>query len=271
MDRRTGSEIQEDGNAGKPEAPTTTLVEAPPEAPRAAPAAPADQPTLVRRSAWRTGLRRVIVTVVVLAVLTAGGYFGYNYYRNNQLYVSTDDALVDSNLVPIAAPTGGTLMNWRIRPGDTVRAGQAIGAVRTGPAGVNIATINIIAPENGTILKVDAKEGQIIGTAQEIAFMADLTTLTITAYVNEKDVYRLRPGQDVDVTVDGTGATQYPGTLSEIVPAAASQFALIQTQDRGSGNFTKVVQRIEIHIELGDTGGMGLYPGMNAKVRIHVA
>lgn len=259
--------------AESPKTLTDPLVETPPVRASAAASNGAGQSTdlpVQTPSTRRSGVRRGVVLPIAAVAVAVAVYFGYNYWRANQLFVSTDDALVDSNLVGIAAPASGTLTNWRVKPGDRVRAGQVIGAVRTPPAGVNLATINIIAPEDGTILKVDGKEGQVIGVAQAIAYMADLNALTITAYINENDIHRLRLGQVVDVTVEGSGGAQYTGTVSEVIPAAASQFALIQTQDRGSGNFTKVTQRIEVHISLGDTGGTDLYPGMNAKVRIHV-
>ena len=253
-------------------APATTI-ETPLESPSTVMpngAEPEAQRTAETPPRRRGGTRRTLLFAIAVVVIAIAGYFGYNFWRSNQLYVSTDDALVDSNLVAIAAPTSGTLTNWQIRPGDRVRAGQILGTVRAAPSGLNAPVINITAPQDGTILKVDGKAGQIIGAAQAIAYMADLNALTITAYINETDVHRVRPGQFVDATVDGTGGEQYHGVVSEVIPATASEFALIQTQDRGSGNFTKVAQRIEVHVDLGDTSGTGLYPGMNAQVHIHV-
>ena len=74
----------------------------------------------------------------------------------------------------------------------------------------------------------------------------------------------------VDVAVDTNDKATYTGTVKEIVPAAASQFALLQTVDRTSANFTKVTQRVAVVIDLGNTANSGLYPGTSAYVRIHV-
>ncbi len=249
--------------AATPVAPATPVTPA-------ASAAPVAAPATASPAKKRSGFGRFVGILIGLAVLGAGGYFGYNYWQDSQRFVSTDDALVDSNLVAIASPSSGTLTNWRLQPGDTVRAGQVIGTVRVTPTGGAAPLINIIAPQDGTILKVDGKEGQVIGAASSIAYMADLSGLRITAYIDEGDVHRLQVGQPVEVTVDGTGSQVYDGTVAEIIPAVASQFALIQSQDRGSGNFTKVSQRVEVHVSIGDTTGLSLYPGMNAHVKIAV-
>lgn len=211
--------------------------------------------------------RGLVIGAIVLAVVAAA-VFGVRYLQDAALYVSTDDALVDSNMVPIAPMGSGTLSIWRIKPGDTVRAGQVVGQVR--PA-AGSSYINVTAPIDGTILRVDGKEGQVVGQAQALAYVANLDALRITAYIDESAIRKVRAGQAVEVTVDATGGTLYRGTVSEVLPAAASTFALIPSGDRSNGNFTKVTQRIEVHIDIGATGGTMLYPGENASVRIRTA
>jgi len=95
--------------------------------------------------------------------------------------------------------------------------------------------------------------------------------MTKPTKVDESVIHKIHAGQTVDVTVDATGGNVYHGTVSEVLPATASSFALIPSSDRSNGNFTKVTQRIEIHIDIGSTGGTTLYPGENAYVRIRTA
>lgn len=209
--------------------------------------------------------RPLLIGVVGLIVLALVARFGYTYYINSTRYVTTDDALVDSNMVSVAPLASGTLVIWRIKPGDTVRAGQVLGQVKptTGSA-----YSNITAPINGTILRVDGKEGQVVGQAQALAYVANLNAMHITAYIDESVIHKVHVGQPVEVTVDATGSNVYSGTVSEVLPATASSFALIPSSDRSTGNFTKVSQRIEVHIDIGATSGTTLYPGENAYVRI---
>lgn len=223
-------------------------------------------PRLVPRR--RVGMRTIVIGLVVLIVVAAAARFGYTYYINSTYYVTTDDALVDSNMVPVAPLGSGTLVVWRIKPGERVRAGQAIGQVRptTGSA-----YLNVTSPIDGTILRVDGKEGQVVAQAQALAYVANLDAMRITAYIDESVIEKVHAGQPVDVTVDATGGNVYHGTVSEVLPATASSFALIPSSDRSTGNFTKVTQRIEVHIDIGATSGTALYPGENAYVRIRTA
>src|SRR6266542_4395283 len=188
------------------------------------PAQPA--PTTVTRTQARIRARPLLIGLGVLIVLAVAARFGYTYYVDSTIYVSTDDALVDSNLVPVAPLASGTLVIWRIKPGDKVRAGQVLGQVKT---------------------------------------------TTGSAYIDESAIHKVHPGQQVDVTVDATGRNVYHGSVSEILPATASSFALIPSSDRSNSNFTKVTQRIEVHIDIGSTSGTALYPGENAYVRIRTA
>ena len=233
--------------------------------PEAAPTAP---PAAAPRARGRIRVRPLLFGLLALVVVAAAVRFGYNYYLDSTLYVSTDDALVDSNLVSIAPLGAGTLAIWRVKPGDTVHNGQVIGQVR--PA-TGTSYVNITSPIDGTILRVDGKEGQVVGQAQAIAYVANLNAMHITAFIDESAIHKVRPGEPVEVTVDATGGTVFKGTVSEVLPAAASSFALIPSTDRSNGNFTKVTQRIEVHIDIGATDGSVLYPGENAYVRIRTA
>jgi multidrug resistance efflux pump len=225
-------------------------------------------PAAVPRVRRRIGTRQLIIGAVVIIVVALLARFGYTYYIDSTLYVTTDDALVDSNLVSIAPVGSGTLAIWRVKPGDKVRSGQVLGQVK--PA-TGSSYLNITAPIDGTILRVDGREGQVVAQAQALAYIANLDTMRITAYIDESAIHKIHAGQTVDVTVDATGSNVYHGTVSEVLPATASSFALIPSTDRSNGNFTKVTQRIEVHIDIGSTSGTTLYPGENAYVRIRTA
>lgn len=201
--------------------------------------------------------------------MVVAGTVGYTYWRNATLYISTDDALVDATIQSVTSPGTGTLVVWRARPGAHVVAGDVIGIVRATPGISSASSYDIIAPIDGTLLRVDAHEGQNISPALPLAYVADLDHLRITAYIDETEIHAVQLGHLVDITVDATGSAPYTGTVSEIIPATAGQFALLPSSDRSTGNFTKVTQRVEVRIALQPIGGAQLYPGENASVRIH--
>jgi membrane fusion protein (multidrug efflux system) len=71
----------------------------------------------------------------------------------------------------------------------------------------------------------------------------------------------------VKISVDEGGDLK--GVVTEIRSAAAAQFALIPS-DTGAGNYTKVVQRIPIKIEIKDRQGRTLRAGQSVEVKIRV-
>jgi HlyD family secretion protein len=60
----------------------------------------------------------------------------------------------------------------------------------------------LLAPIEGTVLKIHARAGERVGDAQIIEF-ADLTQLDVVAEVYENDITRVKIGQVADVTLPG--------------------------------------------------------------------
>jgi multidrug resistance efflux pump len=206
---------------------------------------------------------------VILAILIAVGVGGYIYLHDLSLYVTTDDAEIHSNLTPVVATGSGTLDSWLVQPGVQVAVNQPIGFIRPAPGGAVATPLQIDAPVDGTIIRIDGQPGQIVSPLQPLAYVADLADLTVWAYVDETEIRRIKAGQTVDVTVDAVGSVPFRGTVARIMPATAGEFSLIPPSDRTTSNFTKVTQRIIVEVDLGDTANAGLYPGMSAYVRIH--
>lgn len=217
----------------------------------------------------RVRARPIIISLILLAAVAVAAYFGYGYWRDATLYISTDDALVDTTTQSITSPGAGTLLTWRVQLGQHVRAGEVIGLVRPIAGTVALPSYNVTAPIDGTVIRVDAREGQPIASTLPLAYVSDMDNVRITAFIDETDIAGVHVGQPVDITVDATGANAYTGTVSEIIPATAGQFALLPSTDRSTANFTKVAQRVEVHIALTQTNGAQLFPGENANVRIH--
>jgi multidrug resistance efflux pump len=210
-----------------------------------------------------------VIGVVLLVALSVAVTVGYRYWRDATLYISTDDALIDTTMQSVTSPGTGTLVEWQAQPGARVAAGQVLGIVRTTSGLASAASYTVIAPISGTLLRVEAHAGQAISPALPLAYVADLDHLRVTAFIDETEIHAVRVGQPVDITVDATGSAAYQGTVSEIIPATAGEFALLPSSDRSTGNFTKVTQRVEVRITLDNPSGSQLYPGENANVRIH--
>jgi multidrug resistance efflux pump len=159
-----------------------------------------------------------------------------------------------------------------VNVGSTVTAGQSIGSITPVTASTTSvpAPINLTSPISGSVVQVYAAQGQAVSPGLPIVEVANLSNLTITAYVDESAINNVSNGQAVDISVDAYSGTSFSGHVQQVVQSAASEFSLLPTEDNASGNFTKVSQRIPVIITLDNTGGKDLVPGMSAEVTIHL-
>jgi multidrug resistance efflux pump len=222
-------------------------------------------------------MRRIILVpvLIVLALFAIAGGIAYLIY-NNYMYYSTDDAQLTGNVIPINAIATGQLTTLNVGLGDSVTIGQTIATITPAPTtsvtGVTtrVKPIDITSPINGKVIQTSAVSGQTVIPGIALVELADLNSITVTAYVDEGAINNIKVGQDVDITIDAYSGTSFTGKVQQIVPAAASIFSLLPTQDNASGNFTKVGQRIPVVITIDGNGGKTLAPGMSATTTIHI-
>lgn len=222
-------------------------------------------------------LRRMILVplLITLALLAIGGGVAYWIY-NSYEYYGTDDAQVTGQMVNVSAVAAGTLSALSVKEGDTVSAGQTIGSITpataaTATGGTSTPTaLDVTSPISGTIVAVSAVQNQAVAPGLTIVQVANLSNLTVTAYVDENAINNVSNGQAVDIHIDAYSDTTFSGHVQQVVQAAAGQFSLLPTEDNASGNFTKVSQRIPVIISLDDSSGKDIVPGMSAEVSIHL-
>jgi membrane fusion protein (multidrug efflux system) len=84
------------------------------EAPR-----PLESPAEAARRPWRR-------FVVLLLVLGAGGWFGWRWWQHEQHYVTTDDATLDTDLLPVTSEVAGSVLHLNVDDNEAVTAGQVL-------------------------------------------------------------------------------------------------------------------------------------------------
>lgn len=80
----------------------------------------------------------------------------------------------------------------------------------------------IYAPMSGTIVTLDAREGQTLNATYQtptILRIADLSTMTIWTQVSEADVLKVRPGMAVYFTTLGASERRWTSKVRQILPA----------------------------------------------------
>ena len=139
-------------------------------------------------------------------------------------------------------------------------------------AELNLSYTTIIAPFDGTVGARTAQVGQYVQPGTQLMALVPLHAVYITANYMETQLTHVRPGQPVTISVDTFPSTVVHGRVASLSPASGLQFALLPP-DNATGNFTKIVQRIPVKIELDPndplTGelrpGMSVEPSINTK------
>lgn len=96
------------------------------------------------------------------------------------------------------------------RQSSTLRAQQA-----------TLEFTNIYAPISGTVVSLEAVEGQTLNanqTAPTILTLADLTIMTVETDVSEADVLRVKPGQEAWFSTLGDSTRRWETTVRQILP-----------------------------------------------------
>ena len=128
----------------------------------------------------------------------------------------------------------------------------------------------IVAPFDGVVSERQVQPGDYVNIGTNLITVVPLPKVYVIANYKETQLTRVRPGQRVEITVDSFPNEKLHGRVERIAPASGSQFALLPP-DNATGNFTKVVQRIPVRIQLDDNQPLlqRLLPGMSVVTSIH--
>jgi membrane fusion protein, multidrug efflux system len=151
------------------------------------------------------------------------------------------------------------------------RAADLQGAKATlAAARLRLGYTKIVAPFDGVVGERQVQPGDYVNIGSNLINVVPLPSVYVIANYKETQLTRVKPGQPVDITVDTFSNEKLHGRVERIAPASGSQFALLPP-DNATGNFTKVVQRVPVRIQL-DKGQPlleRLLPGMSVETRIH--
>jgi membrane fusion protein, multidrug efflux system len=128
----------------------------------------------------------------------------------------------------------------------------------------------VTAPFDGVVGEREVQPNDYVNIGTNLIDVVPLPDVYIIANYKETQLTRVKPGQSVEVKVDSFPGEPLRGRVERIAPASGSQFALLPP-DNATGNFTKVVQRIPVRIQL-DKGQPlleRLLPGMSVVTAIN--
>jgi HlyD family secretion protein len=111
---------------------------------------------------------------------------------------------------------------------------------------------NIRSPQAGEVYNLPVKAGNFVNAGDLLVQVADLSRVTVKAYVDEPDIGRLAKGQAVQVTWDAIPGRTWQGTVTQVPTTVVS---------RGS----RSVGEVECEV---DNTDRKLLPNVNVSVTI---
>ncbi|MDF2997395.1 MAG: hemolysin secretion protein [Xanthobacteraceae bacterium] len=110
------------------------------------------------------------------------------------------------------------------------------------------------APFGGVVTEVDSLQPGLYLVAATAALtnqgavgLVSNEKTWIDANLKETDLTYVKPGDEVDVTVDAYPGRSWKGKVESIAPASGSEFSILPAQN-ASGNWVKVVQRVPVRV-----------------------
>ncbi|MBK1665492.1 secretion protein HlyD [Rhodospirillum rubrum] len=146
-----------------------------------------------------------------------------------------------------------------------VRSAQAQRAL----AEINLANTEIRAPIAGVVGNRGVRAGQYVAPGSALMAIVPLDGLWIAANFKETQLGAMAPGQTVKVEIDAYSGRHGRGRVVSFAPASGAQFSLLPPEN-ATGNFTKVVQRVPVRIEMlaDDPLSALMRPGLSVEVSV---
>lgn len=85
------------------------------------------------------------------------------------------------------------------------------------------------APSKGILVSRNVEPGEVVTPGQEVLSLSDLSRVDLKVFVDETEIGKVRPGQEVDVKIDTFPSKTYTGHVSFISPEGEFTPKIIQT------------------------------------------
>ncbi|WP_082472556.1 HlyD family secretion protein [Sphingomonas sp. Leaf357] len=129
----------------------------------------------------------------------------------------------------------------------------------------------IRAPISGVVGNRQAQTGDFVQPGTRLLTIVPTRGYFVIANFKETQTRHMSVGQPASISVDALGGGELTGRVESFAPASGSEYALLPFEP-GSGNFTKIVQRIPVRIRLDpDQAMLGrLRSGLSVTARVRV-
>ena len=149
------------------------------------------------------------------------------------------------------------------------QAGLAQAQADLGTAQLNLGYTQIRSPIDGYIANRAAQIGAYTTIGTALLSIVPAHGLWVDANFKEDQLAHMQPGQQASFTADVLPGRTFTGRVLSLAAATGAVFSVIPPEN-ATGNFTKIVQRVPVRIEVEDNGGtLGLLrPGLSTTVKV---
>jgi membrane fusion protein (multidrug efflux system) len=133
-------------------------------------------------------------------------------------------------------------------------------------AELNLSYTHVTAGVSGVVSRRSVEVGQLVSPDRPLMALVPLDDTWVVANFKEDQIAEMQPGQTARVHID-TYDHELTGHVQSLASGTGSRFSLLPP-DNASGNFTKVVQRVPVLIQLDPHPDLVLRPGMSATATV---
>jgi membrane fusion protein (multidrug efflux system) len=138
---------------------------------------------------------------------------------------------------------------------------------RLGNAQINRSYIDIVAPQDGVVTKVDQLQAGDYINAATAVFQLVSNRLWVEANFKENQLEYMRAGQAATIKIDAYPHTKFRARVVAISPGTGSSFSLLPPEN-ATGNWVKVTQRVPVRVEFEGAPEVPLQPGLSCSVSV---
>ncbi len=157
----------------------------------------------------------------------------------------------DASVRSAQAGLDSAIANLDVLQAQKKEAARSLDELKTALAKAqrDLSFAEVRAPVDGVVANRAAQVGDFVQTGQRIAALVPLSNVFIDANFKETQLARVRPGQPVSISVDALPDEKFSGVVTSVSPASGAVFSLLPP-DNATGNFTKIVQRLAVRIQV---------------------
>lgn len=155
-----------------------------------APAADTAKPAVAEKPKGKR--RSLVLPTILLALVAAGGWYGYSWWTDGRFMVSTEDAYIEGDIAIISPKVSGYVAEVNVTDNQMVKAGDPLVTLDNGD--YRIALEQTEAAIDTEMLSLKRIDAQIVG-AEAALEQADAQKVALEAAVRGADITQRRAGE----------------------------------------------------------------------------